>query len=296
MSASFIAVDWGTTRARAYLMKAGTLQAQTGSDMGVQSVPPDGFPQALRQLCGDWLREYPGIPVALAGMVGSRNGWVEAPYMPVPCGLGEVARHGVRFTLDGHAILLVPGVDMRRDDGFYDVMRGEETLAFGAGLDSGLFCLPGTHSKWIVMRDGKITDFATFITGELYAAMRESFIGKLAREPARTQPGGQLGQGAAARAGGLARALFQARARVLAGDMDGDGVQPFLSALLIADEIAQARQMFAVAGTVHLIASQPLADIYADAFAVHGIPCALIAPEPAFLGGTLRIIAASGAL
>lgn len=295
MSASFIAVDWGTTRARAYLMDAGTLQAQTGSDMGVQSVPAGGFPQALRALCGEWLREYPGIPLLLAGMVGSRNGWVEAPYMPAPCGLAQVAQHGVRFALDGHSIVLVPGVDIRRADGFYDVMRGEETLAFGAGLDSGLFCLPGTHSKWIVMQGGRILDFSTFITGELYAAMRDSFIGKLAREPSRAQPGEQLGQAAAAQAGGLARALFQARARVLAGDMEGDGVQPFLSALLIADEIAQARQMFAIEGPVHLIAGQPLADIYASAFAAQGMPCALMAPEQAFIAGALRIMAASSA-
>ena len=298
MSASFIAVDWGTTRLRVHLMAAnGNVLASAGADSGVQNVSPGGFPAALEACCGSWLAQNPGIPVLMAGMVGSRNGWVEAPYAATPCGIADLAAACVKLQLDGHGVRLVPGVDTRWPAGStggigaYDVMRGEETQALGLGLDHGLLCLPGTHSKWIELADGKIQRFATFITGELYAAMSASFIARLAEAPELAQPAGAMGAAMAHLDGGLGRGLFQARSLVLGGDLPADGVKPFLSALLIADEIEGARKLFPGHSHVHLVAAEPQASIYAGLLAARRVKVSQTDPQAAFLAGLARVFA-----
>ena len=299
MSASYIAVDWGTTRLRAYLVGAdGLVLASTANDSGVQSVAAGGFPAVLQECCGPWLTAHPAIPVMMAGMVGSRNGWVEVPYVATPCGPAELAAACTRLELAGHEVLVVPGVDTRwpgtgADKGAYDVMRGEETQVLGLGLGDAIACLPGTHSKWVRLAGGRIAGFATFITGELYAAMTASFIARLAGDPEQVQPGMAIGAASARQPGGLSRALFQARSRVLAGDMPGASVRPFLSALLVADEIAGAMHLFDGFGEVHLVAGEPQAGIYAAALRQRGQKITIHDPQAAFLAGLGRI-AASG--
>ena len=153
------------------------------SDAGVQSVEAGGFPAALDTACGEWFAASPGLPVVMAGMVGSRNGWVEAPYVACPCGPAEIAARLIPVPGSGREVGIVPGVDCRWADGSYDVMRGEETQAIGTGVRRGLLSLPGTHGKWIEMVDGRIARFATFVTGELFAAVSTSFVARLAEAP-----------------------------------------------------------------------------------------------------------------
>ena len=296
MSASFIAVDWGTTRLRANLMGAdAAVLASASSEAGVQAVPAGGFPAALRACCGAWLAQYPGIPVLMAGMVGSRNGWVEAPYAATPCSIADLAGACLRLDLDGHPVHLVPGVATRwpaaSNGANYDVMRGEETQALGLGLDHGLLCLPGTHSKWIELADGNIQRFATFITGELYAAMSSSFIARLAEAPESLNPAAEMGAATAQLGGGLGRGLFQARSLVLGGDLPPAGVKPFLSALLVADEIEGARKLFPGHAHVHLVATEPQASIYASLLAARHIKVSQSDPQAAFLAGLGRVFA-----
>ena len=300
MSASFIAVDWGTTRLRAHLMGAnGTVLASATAASGVQNVEAGGFPAALEACCGTWLLQNPGIAVLMAGMVGSRNGWVEVPYLGTPCGIADLAGACVSLQLDGHGVRLVPGVDTRWPSGpaggigAYDVMRGEETQALGLGLEHGLLCLPGTHSKWIELADGKIQRFATFITGELYAAMSASFIARLAQAPDSAQPGSATGAAMAHLGGGLGRSLFQVRSLVLGGDLPPAGVRPFLSALLIADEIDGARKLFPGYSHVHLVAAEPQASVYDRLLAGCGLTVAQADPQAAFLAGLMRVFAAA---
>ena len=295
MSASFIAVDWGTTRLRAHLMDAnGTVLASASADSGVQHVKPGGFPAALEACCGSWLAQHPGMPVLMAGMAGSRNGWVEVPYLATPCGIADLAGACRNLDLNGHGVQLVPGVETRWPAAgaeACDVMRGEETQALGLGLESGLLCLPGTHSKWIEFADGKIQRFATFITGELYAAMSSSFIARLAEAPDMAQPAGAMGAAMAHLPGGLSRGLFQARAQVLTGNLHGSGVRPFLSALLIADEIAGAQALFPGQAHVHLVAAEPQASIYASLLEKGGLTVTHADPQSAFLAGLARVFA-----
>ena len=186
----------------------------------------------------------------------------------------------------------MPGVDCRAEDGAYDVMRGEETMALGAQVDAGLICQPGTHSKWIEMRGGRIAGFASFITGELYAAISASFVARLAEAP-DAPDGSRAGLAAAKLKGGLSRALFQARTRVLAGDMAGTGVRPFISGLLAGAEIAGALDLYGPASEICLIAAEPHLSPYRAALADAGPRVRVIDPEAAFISGLTRIARAA---
>jgi 2-dehydro-3-deoxygalactonokinase len=288
-----IALDWGTTNARAWRLDgAGAALERRNGGRGISSVPEGGFPAALTELCGDWLAAAPQAPLVLVGMVGSRNGWVEAPYAPLPCGAADLAARLLRFGTHGRTALVVPGISGEAPSGGFDVMRGEETLALGSGVRDGLVCLPGSHSKWIAMRGGRITAFASFMTGEVFAALsRHTILGRLAEQPA-DPAGAGLGHAAARRPGGLLHKAFAARTGVLAGSMAGAQVEPFLSALLVAEEIAGARELFGEVGEVALVAEGALAEAYCAALAAAGIAVASLAPEACFVAGVANVLAA----
>ena len=206
------------------------------ADDGMASVPAGGFEAVLERHCGAWMDAAPEAPVLLAGMVGSRNGWAEAAYAPCPASPDK--------SLPGHAAdrasasRSCPGVIARGPAGA-DVMRGEETLIFGTGVEDGLVCLPGYPFEMGQGGGGAIVEFATFMTGESFALFRgQSLLGRLAAEPEDLK-GFDDGLEAAGDSAGLLNRLFQARARVLDGAMDGAKVGPYLSGLLIGEEIAR---------------------------------------------------------
>ena len=289
---AFVAIDWGTTRMRATLVgRTGDILGRAASESGVQSVPQGGYEAVLEDVCGPWFAAYPDIPVVMAGMVGSRNGWVEVPYVAPPCGGADLGRALHRVGGTRRAVFIVPGVDCRADDGSYDVMRGEETQAIGSALGDGLVCLPGTHSKWVAMAGGRITRFVTFATGELYAALTQSFVGRLAEEPEDRIAGGALAERLANLPGGLTRSLFQARTQVLAGNVSGRAVRPFLSALLIEAEAAGARALFGAGVAVTLVAAEPQLSHYETILNRHGFKVTTTTPEDATLQG-LKVLAA----
>ncbi|KJV08707.1 hypothetical protein VZ95_16065, partial [Elstera litoralis] len=178
------ALDWGTSNLRAFRLNAdGTCHAQRAAAKGILAVPPGGFEAALHAIIGDWLAEVPHAPVILSGMVGSRQGWVEVPYAEAPAGIEALLAKALPKTLaDGRTALFLPGVSCLRN-GVPDVMRGEETQIIGAlalaGLADGPICAPGTHSKWVEIDAGRIVSFATFMTGELFALLRDhSLLGR----------------------------------------------------------------------------------------------------------------------
>ena len=292
-TASFVAVDWGTTRMRASLIGSdGVVLDRRQSDAGVQSVAAGGFPAALDAACGSWFTAFPRLPVVMAGMVGSRNGWVEAPYAACPCGPAEIAARLTPVPGVGRDVGIVPGADCRWPDGAYDVMRGEETQAIGTGVRDGLLSLPGTHGKWIEMVNGRIARFATFVTGELFAAVSTSFVARLAEAPDDLEAGQRIAVDAAAAPGGLTRQLFQARARVLAGDLAPHGVRPYLSRLLVEAEIAGALDLFGRPAAVHLVAGEPQLGVYRSAFAERGLDVVVHEPAAVTLAGLKTLMAA----
>lgn len=294
MPRPLIALDWGTTRARAFLIgDDGTVLDRRLSDTGIQSVPPGGYPDAFAALAGDFRRARPDAAILLAGMVGSRNGWIEAPYVRCPAAPEDIAAAGLDVALStGTRATILPGLSCDADG--FDVMRGEETLIVGLGLEDGVACLPGTHSKWARVEGGRITGFASFMTGEVYGLLRnDSILARLAEEPAAGDAalGRERGHRAAGRPGGVLNSAFLARTEVLAGRLPPGAVGPYLSSLLIAQEIAGALALFGRPSRVHLVADGVMAEGYGAALAAAGLEGAVTTPEAAFVAGVLRLSA-----
>lgn len=292
MPKPLIALDWGTTRARAFLIsETGEVLQRRVADQGIQSVPAGGYPAAFEALAGDFRRAAPDAPILLAGMVGSRNGWIEAAYVACPASPEEIAAAAIGVALDEDtAATILPGLSW--DDGAFDVMRGEETLIVGLGLTDGIACLPGTHSKWAEVRSGRITRFASFMTGEVYGLLREgSILSRLAEAPSEADAalGAARGRAAVSRAGGLLNSIFAARTEVLAGRMPGGAVGPYLSALLVGQEIAGAQALFGHGAEVHLVADGALGASYGGEMEAAGLKVRTITPEAAFIAGVRRL-------
>jgi len=243
---ALVAIDWGTTAARAYALDAsGKVIATRSAPLGVQSVQDGRFAEALAALLGDW-RDDPAPRIA-CGMIGSRQGWLEAPYVACPAPLSDLASGVVHIPAGRLAV--VPGVRTRDIYDVPDVMRGEETQiagAVGAHEERVLCAMPGTHSKWACVEAGRIVDFLTYMTGEMWSVLlQHSILGRLA-----TAPGTHAGDIGAAFERGVARGLgpgnlahdaFGARTLVLMGELQGGDVADWLSGVMIGREIRNAR-------------------------------------------------------
>lgn len=294
-----LAVDWGTSRVRAYLIEAGQVVGVAQADEGVSRLGPGKHRAVFEQLCGAWLAVEPELPVALVGMVGSREGWFPAPYVACPAGPAEIATGLTQVDLGaGRHGLVVPGVSSAEGRPA-DVMRGEETHLLGSGVADGLVCLPGTHCKWALMEDGRLVVFATFLTGELYGLLRaHSMVGRPAAEPP-DNAGFALGLSAAERdagadtsTGGLLNLLFGARAATLTGRLSPAALGPYLSGLLTAAEIAGAVRMFGRPRQVTIVADPPRVNLYREALGGAGIETVARDPATTLAAGIRRILEA----
>lgn len=291
-SPRLVAVDWGTTRLRAWLLdSSGAVLDRTSADEGIMAVPAGGFPAALRRHVGAWLERHGRLPVVLAGMVGSRNGWIEVPYLACPATGPDIARALASVDLgDGLSAQIVPGLVTTDAAGVPDVMRGEETKIVGAGLADGIVVTPGTHAKWSRLAGGRIEGFATFMTGDFYGAfMDHTILGKLAEEPA-DEAGFARGLAASSREGGISHLAFSARTLVLTGAMPGRQVGPYLSGLLIGTEVRHAVQWGNPGDPIVVVSEGAVARGYEQALAAVGRTCTVLSPEKTFLDGLLRLI------
>jgi 2-dehydro-3-deoxygalactonokinase len=233
----FIAVDWGTTNRRAYLIAADGSQAgEMEDDQGILSVKPGGFGEAvaaIRERLGD-------KPLLLAGMVGSNRGWAEAPYVPCPAGFEDLAARLIWVEPKRSAI--VPGV-CHANGGSADVMRGEEmqilgALAAGAIGPEAIVCHPGTHNKWIRLAGGRIVEFRTVMTGELFNLLREhSILADLLAGPVEIGAAFEAGVRHAFEADDLTAELFSVRARFLLGKARREDTASYASGLLIGQDL-----------------------------------------------------------
>ena len=285
---SLIALDWGTSNLRASLLDAAGQALETRSAPGgVMAVKGGAFSQALLALCGGWMAQY-DCPLIASGMVGSRQGWKEAPYVECPAGLPQLARQMVTVVIEGapsptnapqRVLHIVPGLQCVDAQGEFDVMRGEETQIWGAGLASGSCCvLPGTHSKWAWLGSGgDIARFQTFMTGELYGLLTQhGILGRLMvfgqDQREAFVAGVKLGlQGYAQ----LSHTVFAARTAGLMGSIAPEGLPDYLSGILIGAEIggATAGAVPASLGqAITLIGDDALCARYALAFEVRGLP------------------------
>jgi 2-dehydro-3-deoxygalactonokinase len=291
--AALIALDWGTTEARAWLLDAaGDVRERAEAPLGIMKVQGGAFADALCSLAGGWLDAEPGIPILASGMIGSRQGWVEAPYVPCPAGAADLAgRLAEAPGPGGRAVRIVPGVSFDPPEGVPDVMRGEETQIVGVpGAGRRLFVLPGTHSKWAEVEDGRIVRFRSFMTGEVFAVLsRHSILGRL-MEGEEEDEGAfaeGLARGSAQRPGdgGLLAKLFGVRTLGLFGRLPGSAAASYLSGLLIGCEVAEGIAAFGAGATrVEVVGGARLSHLYGRALTAAGLEPRLHGEEAAARG------------
>ncbi len=269
-----IAIDWGTSSLRAArLGPQGQVLEERASAQGILAVPPDGFSAVFDALCAGWLQ---GDTLALmSGMVGSRQGWKEAPYLACPAGLAEAAQQLTTVVVDpgtGRRLHIAPGLQCTDAAGQFDVMRGEETQIWGAQLPDGTCCvLPGTHSKWVTVRARRIEQFCTYMTGEFYALLRQHSI--LSRTlPADEGPlqedAFDQGVDQALHGPSLLATAFSTRTLALFERLVPQALPSYLSGLVIGEEL---RAQAPGSGPVVVIGGAALASRYERALARCGV-------------------------
>ncbi|MGI1661905.1 2-dehydro-3-deoxygalactonokinase [Palleronia sp. KMU-117] len=250
----------------------GTMRAEAASDDGMGRLSRTGFEPALLRLIGPWLGSA-RMPVVACGMVGSRQGWVEAPYATVPCRPLPGALVAAPVTDPRIDVRVVPGV---RQLDPADVMRGEETqiagfLATTPGFD-GVICLPGTHSKWVQVSAGEIVSFRSFMTGELFELLSTaSVLRHTVGEGWDAEAFVQAVSDAMSRPEAIAARLFSIRAEALLKGLDPSVARARLSGALIGLELAGARPYW-LGQDVALVGAPRLSAIYAAALGAQGVP------------------------
>lgn len=267
-----IAVDWGTSSLRgARLDAAGRVLEEKSAPLGILNVPNGDFAGVFDSLFSRWMKPA-GSVCLISGMAGSRQGWVEAPYVACPAGPADLKRH--LHWIEPGRIALVPGLSVEQGE-VPDVMRGEEVQIFGAmrlaGLTDGLFVLPGTHSKWATVRDGQVTGFRTYMTGEFYGLLGQHSI--LARTLDADAPLDEAmflrGVTRAAEGGGLLHNAFGVRALALFDRLSPAQSASYLSGVLIGEELRT--QDLAPGRAVAVIGAPALTERYALALGHSGV-------------------------
>ena len=267
-----LAIDWGTSSLRGALLDAaGRVLEARAFARGILSVAAGEFPGVFETCFGDWMT--PGTLCLISGMAGSQQGWREAPYCACPASFNDIAAR--LQWVDAGRIAIVPGLCIEKD-GIPDVMRGEETQVFGAlqllGLNSARLVLPGTHSKWVTVTEGRVTDFSTWMTGEFYALLRQHSILARTLPPSDAAPDAEaFGQGVAhaLRGQGLLHTAFSARTLALFKRMSLDALPSYLSGLVIGEELKS--QNLQHGDAVVLMGAQALTARYEQALAQLGV-------------------------
>ena len=287
-----IAIDWGTSSLRGALIENASV-AEVAEERtfarGILTVEPGGFPAVFESCFGDWMT--PDALCLIAGMAGSQQGWLEAPYCPCPAGFDDVAAR-LAWIVPGR-IAIVPGLSIDTG-GIPDVMRGEETQIFGAlqllDLNDARLVLPGTHSKWATVTDSRITHFSSWMTGEFYALLRQHSI--LARtlpaaDPPHDADAFEQGVTYALRGEGLLHTAFSVRTLALFKRMAADALPSYLSGLVIGEELRG--QHLQRGDTVIVMGAEALAARYEQALTLLGVSCRQVGSQATWQG--LRAIA-----
>lgn len=284
----WIAVDWGTTHLRVWLMSAaGKVLERRDSDKGMSGLARDAFEPTLHALLQDKLADTP-LPVLVCGMAGSRQGWAEAPYVAVPCAPPGVA-DATHLSVPAMEVFILPGVKQASPA---DVMRGEETQIAGflSGEPDydGVLCLPGTHNKWVHISAGEIVSFRTFMTGELFDLISTRSV---LRHSVNTDGWDQSAFDAAladtmSRPADLAAKLFSLRAEGLLENLSAEAARARLSALLIGAELAAAKPYW-LGQQVVILGEDTVARAYETALAAQGAAARVVEAENATLAGLI---------
>ena len=259
-----IAIDWGTSSFRAYRLDGhGGILESRASNQGILNVAPGQFPRVLEEQIRGWQE----TPIVMSGMVGSRQGWVEVPYVQCPAGFDEIAAKLRQSKLGKPRGLDRPwpfvqrrcrraGRDARRGDADPGLRRGRARSA-----------CPARTANGCEVKKARIERFSTSMTGEVYAVLRQhSILGRMMEEG--TPDAGAFAEGVArsGEAGGLLHHLFGVRTRGLMGELSAAASASYLSGMLIGHELRSQD-----AKQVHLLGAPALAALYQQAAAVLGI-------------------------
>ncbi len=296
---AFIAGDWGTTHLRLFLCDRDghVLDAKTGP--GVSGVR-DQVGATFLGLVKSWDDAHGPLPTVLCGMVGSTIGWREVPYVTCPARPEAIARNALRFAVEGRPIAIAPGLSCRNRLLAPDMIRGEETQILGAlqcapMLATGrhFLCMPGTHTKWVSLKDGIVEHFLTAVTGELFDILHNHSVlvnaDKTSEVVGGTEFARALDQTKMYPDAELIHLLFEVRSRQLKGQLKRKDASAYLSGLIIGQDVSGAKRFFradlAEAKQVVVVGSPKLGDLYAQALKTRDLPVLRIDGEAASLAG-----------
>ncbi|MDB5798510.1 MAG: hypothetical protein JWP36_2412 [Paucimonas sp.] len=294
-----VGIDWGTTNRRAYLLgENGQVLRTHTDDQGILAVKGD-FERSLANLLASMqVRE---ADVLMSGMVGSRNGWRDVPYLDTTRVLTELpqALVTVETSLPGIRCRITPGYRSSDEAGMPDVMRGEETQILGAlacGAPEGWFVLPGTHCKWVYVERGRIQHLLTFMTGELFGLMSErgTLAALMQHHEVDVPEAFRAGLDAAASGGAFSHRAFSCRALVVTDSMPAAHAASWLSGLLIGTELHEIGRRTAVQGVVQIVGSPELAERYEAALAHTGLKALRWQPDKVYVAAVRTLAGASG--
>ena len=299
-SQAFVLGDWGTSRLRLSLIVGGEVAAtRVGPGIAEASAAPL---QVLIDCVAAWRQSHGALDIYLTGMVGSRNGIHEVPYVPLPADRVTWSRACWSTSLEDGMLTIAGGLCSGPGARASDVMRGEETQIFGAQrlsprLASGrhILVLPGTHSKWVELEDGKVLRFRTALTGETYALLctHSSLLraAATADQDDDRQRGVEAGmQRAAELTEGLLVAMFEARVQQLLAGRSRAWAAGFLSGLLIAYEIDSVGRTFHSQDVITVIGEQQLAALYRGALEARGRPAHVFDGDTCAIQGLLGLV------
>ncbi len=277
-----IVVDWGTTSLRATLVdESGNEMENIETPQGISSLKKGDHEAVLMTTLAPWFSIHGALPVAALGMITSRNGWIEVPYVACPAGPAELAAGSLRKSLpNGSELVFLPGLTDASRRPFPDVMRGEEIQVAGHGLaEDATIIIPGTHSKWAKVKTGRIDSFQTFVTGEIFSLLlNNSFIARGATQPPVDDPEAYLrGLEEAKSSAAMLSLLFSARTGGLAGKLTADQLRSYVHGMLIGQEFRQAREAgwYLEGDAATIVGNDGLNDLYVIAATIFDLKVAL---------------------
>lgn len=285
MEEEWIAIDWGTSNFRAWLLAGNDVLDKRSANSGLLHVEPGRFDVTLKTLLGEWVADRTPV-VVMAGMVGSQQGWYEVDYCPLPASADSLLAHRKKLTTSwGSEAWIVPGLCKSPSGDLPDVMRGEEIQLLGLslleGIDNFQAILPGTHSKHVRMNQGQIVDFSTYMTGELFHVLiTHSLLGRALPDAVVDDNAFLRGVAVSRRHAALSQLLFSARTLRLSGEISAESVGDYLSGLLIGLEFTTDNT-----GPVWLVGSAALTRRYQLAAEAFGIQTCCIDGDRCFIAG-----------
>ena len=282
-----MAVDWGTSHLRAFLCKVNSDNTLTltgnANSFGVSKVI-NSFEQTLFDCLAPWVVQYGKMPIFMMGQIGSSIGWKETPYLPCPIQPNDIVSNCVTFNCLGHDITITPGLSCRLSNDNYDVMRGEELQVLGwlqhstqHFIGTHLICLPGTHTKWVLINSGKIELFKTAMTGELFDLLSNQSI--LIQKAHSVFDQRSFNKGAdftlKSERGSFTHGLFSVRSKQLFGELTNSQATSYLSGLLIGSDVRAAMNaeewQLSQLGQVSIIGETHLNQKFSQVLKMHGI-------------------------